>query len=730
MLSLLAALALQAPHSAPDEPGFRQGCAEVQGLIERRRWRDAYARTQALFDEHADAPYVVERAADLEADLVRCAFWMTHAEPRLEDLLAARLEHWDPYRGSVRLAFDGERLGDLDARPAPGGTVYELPLAWDSAWTATLEGAAEALAGVRLYVLLDDGAVYAIALGRKAQGVRGYEKHDISLHEKDRITPLKSAVPAETREGERVTARLTVTETRIRLEVARATVLDAPRADGGGLGRLAFSRAGGGAAIGDFGTLVVEGRAATGWFDGLVDTAVQQARAEFEASWNAAEHMPAWLVSGLGDANDVGAALGPFPVPEAFDLVVEPHPRTAEHVARVEAFLAQGRPAAALDALRELRPDEIAPTLRAFLGCLALLVSDRPREAFAVGERLWRDQPDSLTAGYLEAVLNAELRRPAVALERFRRLTEAHPEAWEPWYGRTSLLLLQRRVDDALAVLAEGRERAASSEELRRLAGRLALLSKGPPWDRVFEERVEHFHIRSDTDAVTTRAVAREVQRAWRTYERVLGPIEIAPDAPFPVFLFSGAATYHAYASSALSADRQHTAGLFSRDRQVLLVWNTPSSDTLFATLRHEVLHQYLDARIGAVPTWLNEGLAEYYEIATAERGLPALGEPHPAHVPRLRALAAVPDLRALIRSTPEAFHASGERSYPLAWGLVHFLQHSTLDRRRRFESLWAELEAGADGTTALDRAFAGVDWDAWNRAFREHLAELSDGRK
>jgi hypothetical protein len=417
-------------------------------------------------------------------------------------------------------------------------------------------------------------------------------------------------------------------------------------------------------------------------------------------------------------------------VPETFDLVAADHPRTLEHVQRVEALLQAGRNADALRYLGDLAPRDAEPTVRAFLATIVLMVSDRPREAFEAGRGLWTAQPDSLTAGYLEAVLHAQLRRPELALERFGRLTEEHGDAWEPWYGLTSLLLLQRRVPDAVDALERGQRRAAAPGPLHRLEDRLALLLKGPPWERTFEEDARHFRVRSDTDAPTTRAVAAGVREAWWTLERVYGKVPLPEGEPVPLFLFSGEASYRAYVQDALAADMQHTAGMFSRDMQAVLVWNTPSAQSLHATIRHEVAHQYLDARFGALPPWFHEGLAESFEIVELARGQPVLGEPHPAHVAQLRTMSAVPDLRALVRMPAREFYPDAENAYPVAWAFVHFLRHTTLERRERFDALWDALDAGADATSAMDHAFDEVDWDAWNQGFRDHLTTLTEAAR
>ena len=337
------------------------------------------------------------------------------------------------------------------------------------------------------------------------------------------------------------------------------------------------------------------------------------------------------MPAGGAGADEPLPDLGLFPMPERIDLVIQAHPRNEEHLQALGPHLEAGRHSEALSYLARLDPaEDIEPTLRSYLACVTLFAAGRSRQAFEVGGALWEGQPESRTARYLEAVLHAELGREQQAEAGFRSLTEEDPKAWEPWYALTSLLLLGRRVDQAVAVLEAGLEAAEEATYLRRLDGRLVLLTKGPGWEREYRDEALHFQVRSNTDAKTCRKIAREAERAWKRYQELLGEATIAKDVTIPLFFFSGRASYEAYAADALSADMQHTAGMFSRSLQVILAWNTPSEDELLRTVRHEVLHQYLDARLGQIPTWLNEGLAEYYELVVRDRGKPNLGDPQP----------------------------------------------------------------------------------------------------
>src|SRR5262249_31732474 len=101
------------------------------------------------------------------------------------------------------------------------------------------------------------------------------------------------------------------------------------------------------------------------------------------------------------------------------------------------------------------------------------------------------------------------------------------------------------------------------------------------------------------------------------------------------------------------------------------------ATQELFQTLAHEAFHAYLANFVYPpaehhVPRWLNEGLAQVFETAAVENGVPHFNSPNPVRLERLkRALTAarkedglVP-LADLLRSEPEQFlvaESSGRR--------------------------------------------------------------------
>jgi hypothetical protein len=98
------------------------------------------------------------------------------------------------------------------------------------------------------------------------------------------------------------------------------------------------------------------------------------------------------------------------------------------------------------------------------------------------------------------------------------------------------------------------------------------------------------------------------------------------------------------------------------RELLVFTFWG----DHVRQDLRHESTHALLNSVLKEVPLWLDEGLAEYYELPPERDGLNAL------HVDALRRGEMVPDLAVLERL--DQVQQMGRAQYQESWAWVHLM--------------------------------------------------------
>lgn len=128
----------------------------------------------------------------------------------------------------------------------------------------------------------------------------------------------------------------------------------------------------------------------------------------------------------------------------------------------------------------------------------------------------------------------------------------------------------------------------------------------------------------------------------------------------------------------------------------------------LATNLRHEGTHALLHGSLAFVPLWLDEGLAEYFEVPAAER---ARNNPHQRNVKWSVRLAWRPHLKNLASKTEMS--EMDAKDYRDAWAIVHYLVHGPEDVRTTFLEYLHEVHQGGAPDTLdeqLERKFPDFD--------------------
>jgi hypothetical protein len=105
---------------------------------------------------------------------------------------------------------------------------------------------------------------------------------------------------------------------------------------------------------------------------------------------------------------------------------------------------------------------------------------------------------------------------------------------------------------------------------------------------------------------------------------------------------------------------------LAREDRRVVYTY---FGDRLAEDLRHEATHALLHASLPRTPLWLDEGLAEYFEVPTSRDGL---NTEHLARLPNDRESGWSPDLKRL--EELQDVRTMTPRDYRESWAWVHYL--------------------------------------------------------
>lgn len=251
----------------------------------------------------------------------------------------------------------------------------------------------------------------------------------------------------------------------------------------------------------------------------------------------------------------------------------------------------------------------------------------------------------------------------------------------------------------------------------------------GHPW---YEVRTRHFTIRTD--------VARDdVKKTAESFER--GYTELAA-AGFPRGL-GGAASLDLVVLHDQRELSEHwpDRGGFSVERLGADIEHAPTlvfpgsgyPPQVRAVFLHELTHRFVAYRYGPVPTWLNEGLAEYYSTLRFENGKAVLGDVVPgAYVPA----GVAPSVRELLAAKQSTFYAEDVSVpyrrdevralyYSASFAFVHFLSNGPDEKddlRGRFRRMRGLLSDGKGYGPAWEATFGDVPLENLEEGFRAYV--------
>jgi len=195
-------------------------------------------------------------------------------------------------------------------------------------------------------------------------------------------------------------------------------------------------------------------------------------------------------------------------------------------------------------------------------------------------------------------------------------------------------------------------------------------------------------------------------------------------DEPVHLYLFGSQERYDAYAAARFPGFPARRAFFVETDTSltVYACWQ----DRIAEDLRHETTHGYVHAVMPGVPLWIDEGLAEFFELPRSAGGR------HREHVRHLqtRLLEGTwsPDLARLESLVTAA--ALSQDDYAEAWAWTHWLLRSSPDRRRLLRTFLADVRfdaaAAAPLSVRLVRATEHGSLAACAAALTEHIGGLA----
>jgi hypothetical protein len=241
--------------------------------------------------------------------------------------------------------------------------------------------------------------------------------------------------------------------------------------------------------------------------------------------------------------------------------------------------------------------------------------------------------------------------------------------------------------------------------------------NQNPPGKYQF--RVSQYVFRSDFEVKRDLPIFRELADLR---DQVYQELQLPGANTFvEVFLFENQEAYERFMRARYPDLPKRRAFFVAQPRpglsEELLVY-TYWGDRIHEDLRHELTHALLHSVLKDVPLWLDEGLAEYFEVPPDSKGINVR---HLEHIRRGPDGPFKPDLNRLEQLTQVQQMTPAE--YREAWAWVHFMLHEKPEAKTVLTNFLQQLRKTANPGLLGPRLVAVCP--GLNEALVQHLARL-----
>jgi TonB family protein len=194
--------------------------------------------------------------------------------------------------------------------------------------------------------------------------------------------------------------------------------------------------------------------------------------------------------------------------------------------------------------------------------------------------------------------------------------------------------------------------------------------------------------VKSSAGEERARRVLRELERFHQLVGTLVFRNTALPELPIEVLLVGDEQTLRELEPE-YNGRKVPVAGYYQRgsDRDFIVLSGRVFPETLTSVVYHELTHYFLGRALAVRPTWLNEGLSEYFAMADIRDDGISLGGLSPDRMQLLKTATLLPlkDFFA-IDSTSPYYNESAKASmfYAQAWAFVHYMMQGEYAPRFR----------------------------------------------
>jgi tetratricopeptide (TPR) repeat protein len=228
------------------------------------------------------------------------------------------------------------------------------------------------------------------------------------------------------------------------------------------------------------------------------------------------------------------------------------------------------------------------------------------------------------------------------------------------------------------------------------------------PW---LEVRSPHFRVLTDASAGDARRVAHEFEQMRAVFAGLFPSFRLDSGAPLVIFAARDEGTAKSLAPYLWKMKGAKPAGYFEQswEKKYALVrldtWGTGAHQVVF----HEYTHSILHMNAHWLPTWMDEGMAEFYAYTRFAGDKTYIGAPTERFSTLLWKIPIPVETLITVDQRSPYYHDEDkvQMFYAESWALIHYMTFGpNMEGGKKLNLLFAKLQQRADQKQAFEEVF------------------------